>query len=194
MQLNNDAHVTLNRRLGYFCRKGKIEGTEKHIYKIFFTNAKLKNSPKWKPGLNAFSKLTSYIHLKKITSRRRKNINVTYKIKPRIGRDNMQKMFRNFSPFVTKSTKNAKYFRPRLEKELKTLQKTVLKRSLDLSKYEPMFCEKRDFIHKMAKKVMPKAWKKKVLKKKKDKAKLYKNISIFKKRYNTWKIVFKIKN
>ena len=62
----------------------------------------------------------------------------------------------NFAPFVTKKAKNAKYFIPRLEKELKGLQKTVLKRSSDLSKYEPIFCEKRDFIHKRAKKIRPK--------------------------------------
>ena len=101
--------------------------------------------------------MTSHIYLKKIISRRRKNKNVIYKIKPRNGRDNRQKIFINFVPFVTKPTKNSKFFVARLEKELKNMQKTVLKRSPDLVKYEPIFSEKRDFIHKIAKKVRPKA-------------------------------------
>lgn len=188
------AHITLNRILGYFCRKGNIEGTEKVISKIFLTNAKTNNNQKWIPGLNVFSKITSHIYLKKIISRRRKNKSVIYKIKPRNGRDNIQKIYINFVPFVTKSTKGAKYFAPRIEKELKNRQKTILKRSPDLAKYEPMFSEKRDFIHKIAKKVRPKSWKKKVKKTKKQTTKLYINRFIFKKRYRLWKIIFKIKN
>jgi hypothetical protein len=44
----------------------------------------------------------------------------------------------------------------RLEKELKGLEKTVLKRSTDLTKSEPVFFEKRDFLHKIAYTVIPK--------------------------------------
>jgi hypothetical protein len=39
-----EAHITLSRIIGYFCRKGKIENIESNLFKIFINNSKKKES------------------------------------------------------------------------------------------------------------------------------------------------------
>ena len=185
-----DAHRTLSRIRGYFCRKGNLESIENKLSKIFISNSQKKLPFKWSPGFISFSKLTNYRNLKKIVKGRAKKKKVIYKIKPRIKRDNSQKSYRLIAPSITKASKTSKTFTLRLEKELKGLQKTIFKRSTDLTKAEPVFFEKRDFLHKIAYNVVPKKWKKKVKKKKKRTKFILKKRKIFKKKYKKY-ILFK---
>ena len=185
-----NAHRTLSRIRGYFCRKGKTENIENNLFKILINNSTKKVPFKWIPGFSTFSNLTNYINLKKIVKGHIKKKKTIYKIKPRIKRDNSQKSYMHIAPSVTKSTKTSKNFTFRLEKELKLLQKTVLKRSTDLTKSEPVFFEKRDFLHKIAYTVIPKKWKKKVKKKKKRTKFVLKKLKILKKKYKKF-IYFK---
>lgn len=187
-----EAHITLSRIIGYFCRKGKIENIESKLSKIFINNSKKKESFKWIPGFSTFSNLTIYINLKKITKGFKKKKKVIYKIKPRIKRDNSQKSYLLIAPSVTKPSKTAKNFTLRLEKEFKTLQKTVYKRSTDLTKSEPVFFEKRYFLHKIAYTVLPKKWKKKAKKKKKRIKYIVNKLKVFRKKYK--KFIFFKKN
>jgi len=184
MNKSHDAHRRLNRIRGYFYRKGKTENRENTLFKIFINNSKAKIPFKWIPGFLSFSKLTVYINLKKIIKGYSTKKKIIYKIKPRLGRDSSQKSYLLLAPTVTKGSKIAKRFKGRLEKEFKGLRKTVFKRSTDLSKNEPVFFEKRDFLHKMAYSVLPKyRWIKKKKKIKKKKRKFRSKRKTFKKIY-----------
>ena len=189
-----NAHITLSRIRGYFCRKGKTENIENNLFKILINNSTKKVPFKWIPGFSTFSNLTTYINLKKIVKGRKKKKTI-YKIKPRIKRDNSQKNYIHIAPSVTKCTKTSKNFTLRLEKELKGLKKTVLKRSTDLTKSEPVFFEKRDFLHKIAYTVIPKKkWKKKVKIKKKRTKSILKKLKKFKIKYKKFKYFKKLFN
>ena len=84
--------------------------------------------------------------------------------------------------------------KPNTISEFKTLQKTVYKRSTDLTKSEPVFFEKRYFLHKIAYTVLPKKWKKKAKKKKKRIKYIVNKLKVFRKKYKKFIFFKKIYN